>query len=163
MKKFILLFLFIIVSSLMYAQTEITTPSGKNVVFSVTTVDSVTAYYSNPIDLQGYLPQDINTNQIPFYIIGSGTKDSIKATIQARMLLNNKGTPSYSTWKTIDTVMITFNKVDGYAYNYNLNLNLNKPDQIRFVVQGASSVNRANTVIKLIAVLTKQYAVFKVQ
>jgi hypothetical protein len=147
----------------MYAQTEITTPNGKNVVFSVTTVDSVTAYYSNPIDLQGYLPQDINTNQIPFYIIGTGTKDSIKATIQARMLLNNKGTSSYSTWKTIDTVMITFNKVDGYAYNYNLNLNLNKPDQIRFVVQGASAVNRANTVIKLIAVLTKQYAVFKVQ
>lgn len=163
MKKFILLFLFVIASSLMYAQTEITTPNGKNVVFSVTTVDSVTAYYSNPIDLQGYLPQDINTNQIPFYIIGTGTKDSIKATIQARMLLNNKGTSSYSTWKTIDTVMITFNKVDGYAYNYNLNLNLNKPDQIRFVVQGASAVNRANTVIKLIAVLTKQYAVFKVQ
>ncbi len=154
-KLFISLFLLFTVTLSFAQTTELSTPSGKNVVFTHAFKDSVGTDYSNVINLQGYLPQDIYTNYIPFYISGTGTADSVQAVVITRMILNNKPA-TYTAWVVSDTVNISFNKVDGIAYYYPINFNGGHPDQMEIKLIGASTVNRSDVVINVIAVLTKQ-------
>ncbi len=134
------------------------TPTGVNFIFKATMLDSTGTYYSDPYSIQEFNPRATITYPsssdyyIPVAVIGTGTKDSVKVTVQTRM---KKTKNTWSTWKVADTVVINFNKVDGYAYWYNVDFNGQIPDQFRFAITGASSVNRANVVITAIAILTK--------
>lgn len=160
----IILFSFVTLS----AQTikpVFTTPSyattdGFNYIYTIAMTDSTGTTYSTPQSVQGYIPQDLSSNPISFYLIGTGTKDSVKAILQGRM---KKAEGTWSTWLAIDTLSTTFNSVAGTASHHSLNLNHNHPDQIRFQIIGASAVNRANVVITAIAVLKKQYGIFTVR
>jgi len=148
-----------------FASPSYQTASGYNLVFTTAMTDSTGTHYSPAYSALPYLHQDIYTNYVPFYVSATGTADSLKITVQGRMKLAEK---TYTTWVVIDTpgttsTSIGFNKVDGIAYFYVMNLNGARPDQIRFVVQGASNVNRSDVVVNCIAVLTKQFFGVKVQ
>lgn len=163
MKKLInILLLILLFATLVFPQTkELITAAGKNVSYTVATTDSTGTYYSSSINTDGYLPQDLTTNPISFYVSATGTRDSLKVILQGRM--RKTDTSTYTTWADIDTLVINFNKVDGKAYNYNLNLNGSHADQIRFAIIGASSVNRANVVANVIVALFKQYGIFQIR
>lgn len=169
MNKIVLFSLLLLFSaSVVSAQTitpALTSPSyqtadGINYVYTIAMTDSTGTTYSPPLNVAGYIPQNLTSNPISFYLVATGTKDSIKAIVQGRM---KKSNTTWSTWGPIDTVSVTYNSVTGIVSHYSLNLNSQHPDQIRFQIIGASSVNRANVVCTAIAVLKKQYGIFEVR
>ena len=138
------------------------TTAGYNAVYTASMTDSTGTYYSPAFSLSGFLPQDIVTNYIPCYVVGSGTADSVGIFIQTRM---KTAESTYSTWTIVDTVKMGFNLVDGLAHFDSVDFNGGHPDQFRFQVSGLSTVNRSDVVITAIAVLTRQLpeSVFQVK
>lgn len=136
------------------------TADGVNFVYTIAMTDSTGTTYSTPFNVAGYLPQDLTSNPISFYLVATGTADSIKAIVQGRM---KKSSTTWSTWGPIDTLSVTYNSVTGIVSHYSLTLNGQHPDQIRFQIIGASAVNRADVVCTAIAVLKKQYGIFTVR
>lgn len=125
-------------------------------IYTLTMADSTGTTYSTELNTAGYIPNNLKTYPLIGYAIGSGTRDSVKIIIQGRMITKHtSNTFTYSTWAAVDTISVTFNKVDGVAYAQNIDFNGARPDQIRFQVIGASSVNRKTTVLTAILILKK--------
>lgn len=160
MKKLIFAFITLLAMVSFAQTTTIVTPSGKNIVYSYSfTGDSLAVAYSSPIDVNGFLAQDIYTNPISVYFAATGTNDSLNIFVQSRM---KTASGTYTTWTTVDTVVANTENHDGIARAYSCNLNGGHPDQIRILCDGLAT-NREDVVAKTIVVLTKQYAIFKIQ
>jgi len=149
------------------------TPVGKNAVFYTTFPDSTGTHYSLPIDVQGYIPQDTSF-KIPVYISATGTADSIVVSVIGRMIVNDgavrkglqtntTGGAVFTNFVSIATLDAGFTHVDGNPYLYWISVgSLGKMDQLEIKAIGKST-NRANVVLNVIVVLTKQFGIFKVQ
>ena len=161
MKKiFLSLFLglFLLSDVALLAQSKIEYPSSfatsKVAYYSTAMTDSTGNHYSSVIQTQGYIPQNVSTYPIPTFYSATGTADSTQIFIQGRSV---HGDGTVSVWSIIDTVTAGTNTTSGTALaSSSITFNGFYPDQIRFFVHGASTVNRSDVVVKVWSYFVKQ-------